>query len=68
MHPAIGRKIFLFLHHQPHHKVYTSPNAALQSCHNAPLIVMAKNRGICTYSANDCKENWETQDIRLDFA
>lgn len=67
MHSNWKRKIFLFCTINLITSVHLV-NAALQSCHNAPLIVMAKTVGSVTYSAHDCQENWETQDIRLDFA
>ena len=43
-------------------------HASVQTCQNAPLIVTGKVVGSVTYFAEDCKKNWENQNIRLDFS
>ena len=43
-------------------------HASVQTCRNAPLIVTGKVVGSVTYFAEDCKKNWENQNIRLDFS
>ena len=42
-------------------------HANTQLCNTAPLIVTSKNVGSVSYYANNCSQNWENQNIRLDF-
>ncbi|TVT77680.1 chalcone isomerase family protein [Acinetobacter colistiniresistens] len=43
-------------------------HANTQLCKTAPLIVTTKNVGSVSYYANNCSQNWENQNIRLDFS
>ncbi|MDH0032747.1 MULTISPECIES: chalcone isomerase family protein [unclassified Acinetobacter] len=43
-------------------------HANTQLCNTAPLIVTSKNVGSVSYYANNCSQNWENQNIRLDFS
>ncbi|UUM27326.1 chalcone isomerase family protein [Acinetobacter colistiniresistens] len=43
-------------------------HANTQLCTTAPLIVTTKNVGSVSYYANNCSQNWENQNIRLDFS
>lgn len=42
-------------------------HANTQLCQTAPLLITAKKVGSVSYYADDCQQNWETQNIRLDF-
>ncbi len=43
-------------------------HANIQICKTAPLLVTSKNVGLVSYYAENCHQNWENQNIRLDFA
>lgn len=42
-------------------------HANIQICKTAPLLVTSKNVGSVSYYADNCHQNWENQNIRLDF-
>lgn len=48
--------------------IFNPAFANVQLCKTAPLIVTKKNVGSVSYYADDCKKNWETQNIKLDFS
>lgn len=43
-------------------------HADLQKCKIAPLVVTTKTVGTVSYYADNCHQNWKSQNIRLDFS
>ncbi|MCH7383116.1 chalcone isomerase family protein [Acinetobacter dispersus] len=45
-----------------------SAHANIQKCKTVPLVVTTKTVGTVSYYADNCHQNWESQNIQLDFS